>query len=245
MTIDFNCDVGEGGAWDAELMALITSANIACGSHAGSPATMAEAVALAHRCGVRIGAHPGFEDRPHFGRRELTLPGQELRDLVVAQIQALRNLTPVAYVKPHGGLYNLAARDRSTADVIVEAMRSVDPGLALCGLAGSELVRAGRAHGLTVIEEVFADLTYQADGSLTPRSEEGAMIKDEEAAVEQVFRMIEYEVVLATDGSEVRVRPDTVCLHGDSPLAVAFACRLRREFQERGVEVKASKGAAP
>lgn len=226
MTIDLNCDLGEGAAHDAELMPLITSANIACGAHAGDAATMRATVALARRHGVAVGAHPGFEDREHFGRRELALPAGEVRALVERQVRALREFGPLRHVKAHGALYNLAARDAALADAVAEAVRAVDAGLVLFALRGSELVRAGRARGLRVAEEVFADRTYRADGSLTPRAEPGALITDENEAVAQALR-------LAREGT------DTICLHGDGAHAVAFARRLNVELRKAGIEIRA------
>lgn len=237
--IDFNCDLGEGAGHDAELMPLITSANIACGAHAGDVATMRATVRLAQACGVGIGAHPGFADREYFGRRELALKAAELRELVRTQLDALRQMAAVRHVKPHGALYNLAARDRATAEAIAAVVREVDVRLVVFALAGSELVRAARAAGLAVAEEVFADRTYQRDGSLTSRTRADALIDSEEAAVAQVRRMVNEGCVRATDGTDVAIRADTVCLHGDGAHAVAFARRLRRELEAEGVAVRA------
>ena len=237
--LDLNCDLGEGAGHDAELMPLITSANIACGAHAGDAATMRATVALAQKCGVVIGAHPGFADRENFGRREIVLPVAELQELVSTQIVALARLGPVGHVKPHGALYNLAARDAAVAGAVVAAVHATDASLLLFALAGSELVRAGRAAGLRVVEEVFADRTYQRDGSLTPRSRPDALIADEAAAVAQVLRMVREGVVRATDGTAVAIKAGTVCVHGDGPHAVAFARRLKAELGKAGVELRA------
>ena len=239
MRIDLNCDLGEGAGHDAELMPLITSANIACGAHAGDAATMRATVALAQKHGVAIGAHPGFADRENFGRRELKLPPSEVRELVRAQIEALRALGPVRHVKAHGALYNLAARDAALAEAIASAVQAVDAKLILFVLPNSELARAARDHGLRTANEVFADRTYQRDGSLTPRSQPDALIQDGRVAVAQVLRMIREGVVRATDGADVPMVADTVCLHGDGPDPVAFAKRLRAELTAAGVEVKA------
>lgn len=238
MTIDLNCDLGEGSGRDAELMPLITSANIACGAHAGSPATMRESVALAQRHGVAIGAHPGFADAAYFGRREIEMPPRAVTVLVAEQIQALRAIGMVTHVKPHGALYNLAARDRSVARAIVDAVVSLDPALVLFGLAGSELVREGRARGLRVLEEVFADRRYEADGALTSRSIEGAVIADERIAVAQVLQMVHRGSVQSRDGKMISITADTVCLHGDTPATVAFARGLRRELECADVELR-------
>ena len=239
LRIDLNCDLGEGAGHDAELMPLITSANIACGAHAGDAATMRATIALAQQHGVAIGAHPGFADRAHFGRRELALPPAVVRALVRAQVEALRALGPVRHVKAHGALYNLAARDAACADAIAGAVHEVDAALIVFVPPSSEVARASRALGLRIANEVFADRTYQRDGSLTPRTRPDALIRDEHIAVAQVLRMIREGVVRATDGTDVPIVADTVCLHGDGPDPVAFARRLRAELATAGVDVKA------
>jgi UPF0271 protein len=238
-SIDFNCDLGEGAGNDAGLMPLVTSANIACGGHAGNEATMRATVALAQKHDVAIGAHPSFPDREHFGRRELEMSPEEIWATVMIQIMALRTIVPLRHVKPHGALYNLAARDAVVAGVIADAVLAVDKELILFALAGSELVKAGRARGLRVAEEVFADRTYQADGSLTPRSRPEAMIQDENTVVAQVLRMIREGKVRSIDGVDVPIKADTICLHGDGPNAVAFAQRLNEELRKAGIEIKA------
>ncbi len=237
--IDLNCDLGEGAGHDAELMPLITSANIACGAHAGDYATMHATRALAERYDVAVGAHPGFADRANFGRVELPVTPAEAHALVEAQIRALQALGPVRHVKAHGALYNLAGRDAALAEAIAAAVRACGAELILFALAGSALVRAGQAQGLRVASEVFADRTYRRDGSLTPRSQPGALIEDEDQAVRQVLRMVREGVVRASDGSDVPIIADTVCLHGDGAHAVAFARRLRTELESAGVEVRA------
>ena len=200
---------------------------------------MRATVALAQRHGVAVGAHPGFADRENFGRKERTLPAAALCSLVREQMAALARFAPLRHVKPHGALYNLAARDRAVAEVIAGAVQAADATLVLFALAGSELARAGKACGLRVAEEVFADRTYQRDGSLTPRSRPDALITDEATAVAQVLRMVREGVVRATDGTDVTITAETVCLHGDGPHAVAFARRLQRELAEAGVELRA------
>ncbi|HEY0945808.1 MAG TPA: 5-oxoprolinase subunit PxpA [Opitutaceae bacterium] len=237
--IDLNCDLGEGAGHDAELMPLITSANIACGAHAGDAITMRATAVLAQQHGVTIGAHPGFADRENFGRRELALSPPELGALVRHQVEALRVIAPVRHVKPHGALYNLAARDEAVADAVAGAVHAIDPELVLVGLAGSALLRAGRACGLRVASEVFADRTYQPDGSLTPRTRPEALIADEATAVSQVLRMVREGCVRAIGGTDVPVRADTVCLHGDGPQAVAFARRLNAELRRAGIGLRA------
>ena len=242
--IDLNCDLGEGAGHDAELMPLITSANIACGGHAGDEPTMRATVELALQHGVAIGAHPSFDDREHFGRREAPMAPVAARALVLAQIRTLELIVQscggrLVHVKPHGALYNMAARDAALARAVAEAVREVDPRLVLFALAGSQLLAAGRACGLHVASEVFADRTYQPDGSLTPRSRPKALIQNEDDAVAQVLRMVREGRVRAVDGSDVAIQADTVCVHGDGPHAVAFARRLAREFRQLGIELRA------
>lgn len=243
MRIDLNCDLGEGAGQDAALMPLITSANIACGAHAGDEATMRATVELAARHGVAIGAHPGFADREHFGRRELPVTAEEVFQLVLAQIRALQRVAVavgarVRHVKLHGALYNLAARDAAIAEAAAYAVRDAGSELIWFALAGSAQVAAGRECGLTVANEVFADRTYQAGGSLTPRARADALITDEKVAVAQVLRMIRDRKVRATSGADVAIEADTVCLHGDGAHAVAFARRLRTALAEAGVDVR-------
>ena len=243
-TIDLNCDLGEGAGHDAELMPLITSANIACGGHAGDHATMINSIDMAAGAGVSIGAHPGMNDRQGMGRRNLPLSPAEAADLIAVQVGELIQLAHlrgarVSHVKPHGVLYLRAARDFAIADAIAEAVRAINPALALYGLAGGELLRAGRARGLRVASEVFADRTYQPDGSLTPRGSADALINDEAEAVAQVLRIVQEGLVRATDGSEMAVVADTVCLHGDGSQALAFAWRLRADLAAAGIGVKA------
>jgi 5-oxoprolinase (ATP-hydrolysing) subunit A len=234
--IDLNCDLGEGAGHDAELMPLITSANIACGAHAGDPATMRATIALAQTHSVAIGAHPGFADREHFGRRELSLGAMEIRDLVVEQIERLAGLASLCHVKPHGALYNLAARDAVTAEAIVAAIRQVDSRLVLFAPPKSELAKAGEAGGLRVAREVFADRTYQRDATLTPRLHPNAVIVDEAVAVAQALRLAREGWVRTTDGTEIQIAADTICVHGDGANAVTFARRLVRELHSAGIE---------
>ncbi len=237
-TIDLNCDLGEGAGRDAELMPLVTSANIACGGHAGDEISMRAAVTLAQRHGVAIGAHPSFNDRANFGRKEWQLSPAVVYQLVTEQVAALARHAPVRHVKPHGALYNLAARDPDVAGAVASAVAGIG-GLILYALAGSELVRAGRRQGVRVAEEVFADRTYRRDGTLTPRSEPDALIVDESAAVAQVLRMVREGTVVASDGTVAPIVADTVCVHGDGPHAVEFARRLRTELAAAGVTVRA------
>jgi len=240
-SIDLNCDLGEGAGHDAELMPFITSANIACGAHAGNLDTMIETVELAARHRVKIGAHPGFFDWENFGRTERDLQPAEAGRLVLLQIEQLHEIagSRLRHVKLHGALYNQVSRDPLLAEAVVADLARLWPDLIVFALAGSPLARFASARGLRVAEEVFADRTYERDGSLTPRSRPGALITDEDAAVAHVLRMVREGVVRATDGTDVRIRAETVCLHGDGEHAVAFARRLRKELAAAGIAVRA------
>ncbi len=247
--VDLNCDMGESfSAWsmgaDAEVLEHVSSANIACGFHAGDPAIMHHTVAGALARGVAVGAHPSLADLPGFGRRMMRVTPDEVYDLVLYQIGALAGFCHalggrLAHVKAHGALYNMAAKDATLADAIACAAHDFDPSLVLFGLAGSELVRAGRSAGLTVANEVFADRTYQRDGTLTPRGRPDAVIQDLAAALAQVERMMREGRVRALDGSDVVVEPDTICIHGDERGAVVFARELRALLARLGIAVGA------
>jgi UPF0271 protein len=239
--VDLNCDLGEGSASDAELMPLITSANIACGAHAGSLETMIETVELASRHRVMIGAHPGYFDLQNFGRIERAITPAEASRLVLMQIEQLYEVagSRLRHVKLHGALYNQVSRDALLAEAVVSDLARLWPDLIVYALAGSQFARAASARGLRVAEEVFADRTYQRDGSLTPRGTPGALITAEDAMVEQVLSIVLRGLVRTAAGSEMRIVGETVCLHGDAPHAVAFAERLRKELAAAGVTVKA------
>ena len=248
-TIDLNCDMGEGfGAWkmgdDAALLDHVSSANIACGYHAGDPGTMHRTVRLAIEKGVAVGAHPSLPDLQGFGRRRMNVSAAETYDMVMYQIGALAGFATacggrLAHVKPHGALYTMAAKDGKLAQAIAQAVKDFDPRLVLFGLAGSELVRAGEQAGLKTASEVFADRTYQSDGSLTPRAQPDAKIHDLEAAIAQVRRMVGEGRVRSQQGSDVAVKADTLCIHGDEPNAVEFAKRIRMALDADGVRVAA------
>ncbi|OQP07336.1 lactam utilization protein LamB [Geobacillus sp. 46C-IIa] len=249
-TIDLNCDFGESfGVYrigQEEILSYVTSVNIACGFHAGDPLVMRQTVQLAVRHGVAIGAHPGFPDLLGFGRRMMAVSPEEVYAYVVYQIGALSAFVKaeggvMTHVKPHGALYNMAAKDTALSEAIAKAVYDVDPSLVLYGLAGSELIRAGQAYGLRTASEVFADRTYQADGSLTPRSDPQAVIADEDEAVKQVLTMIRDRRVRSVQGSDVTIEADTVCLHGDNRQAVRFAKRLREALQKEGVAIQAMR----
>lgn len=247
--IDLNCDMGESfGAYtigsDEELLESITSANIACGAHAGDPMVMDSTVRLAKERGVSIGAHPGFPDIAGFGRRMIDFTPKEIYQMVVYQIGGLQAFCTIhdvqmQHVKPHGALYNLAARNRDIANAVARAVDDMDSRLILFGLAGSELLAAGRDIGLRVASEVFADRTYQADGSLTPRGRSDALIMDVDDAVGQVEEMVNNGVVRTVTGELIDIQADTICVHGDGAHAVAFVEKLRAMLGNGGVEVKA------
>ena len=251
-TIDLNCDVGESfGAFtigaDADMMASITSANIACGFHAGDPAVMRRTVRLAHAAGVGVGAHPGLADLGGFGRREMRVSPQEVEDMVLYQVGALAAIASsegatLRHVKAHGALYNMAARDRGLAEALARAVRVFDPSLVLFGLAGSELLRAAAAAGLRAASEGFADRSYEPDGSLTPRSTSGAVVEDVETVVRRGVRMAVEGRVIATDGSELDLKIDTICLHGDTPGSRELARALRTGLEQVGVSVRRFSG---
>ena len=242
-SIDFNCDLGEGCGTDAAIVPLVSSASIACGAHAGDAATMRDTIGLCLDHGVAIGAHPAFEDREHFGRRELEVAPAVLEASVRRQVEALADACArlgarMHHVKPHGALYNLAARDPATAETLVRAIRAVDPALVLYGLAGSHLTRAGSEAGLAVAHEVFAERAYDADGRLAPRGTPGAVIATLDAALAQVRLLLREGVVVARDGSRVPLRADTLCLHGDRADAPAFARALRDALEAAGVAIR-------
>lgn len=244
MHVDLNADLGEGAPDDADLLTLVTSANIACGGHAGDARLMQATVRAALAHGVAIGAHPSYVDREHFGRREMQLDPDQVRAEVLCQVGALDALVRAAggrlhHVKPHGALYNQAARDPALADAIAGAVRDIDPGLAIYGLAGGELLRAAERAGLRAVAEVFADRGYRADGSLVPRSQPGALIDDTDEAVARTLRMVQEGVVQAVSGETVPLRAQTVCLHGDGPHALAFARALHAALRDAGVALRA------
>lgn len=246
-SIDLNADVGEGCGHDAELVPLVSSVNIACGAHAGDLETMRLTTELALRHGAAIGAHPGFADRANFGRREMPVTPADAAALVVKQVLALGQVASalgarLRHVKLHGALYNMASRDRDLARAVAAALRdaSAASGSAwvLVALAGSELAAAGRALGMRVAREAFADRAYTPDGMLAPRSVEGSVIADEEIAAGQVSRLAREGTVLATDGSEIRVDADTICIHGDSPRSASLARRIRERLAADGIAVR-------
>lgn len=246
--VDLNCDMGESfGAYklgrDEEILDFITSANIACGFHAGDPATMRKTVRMALERNVGIGVHPGLQDLVGFGRRNMSISPQEAYDLVVYQIGAIYAFAKaeggkVQHVKPHGALYNMAAKSAPLSEAIAEAIYKVDSELILFGLAGGELVKAGKKIGLRTASEVFADRTYQQDGTLTPRTESLALITNKETSVQQVIRMVKEGKVESLQGVDVPIQADTICIHGDGANALEFAKYITTSLKEAGIEIK-------
>lgn len=252
LSIDLNCDMGEGMPTDDAIFPLISSANIACGGHAGDADTMRRSVEQAVRHGVAIGAHPSFPDRAGFGRVDILetaagkadkeFPFSALIPEVTEQIWRLQSIchemgARLRHVKPHGALYNRAARDRIAGNAIATAIRSIDPTLLLFGLSGSPMQAVATEAGLHFVSEVFADRSYRPDGSLTPRSEPNALLHDPATMLYQVLTMVRRGQVRATDGTPVQLRAETICLHGDGSHAVRFAALIRAELDRIGIAV--------
>ena len=244
MHIDLNADLGEGCGNDEQLLTLVSSANIACGWHAGDANTIAQSVRWARKNGVAIGAHPSFPDRDNFGRSAMQLSEEEIVNGMLYQLGALDAIVraeggQLVHVKPHGALYNQAAREPALADAICRAVKTFNPDLALFGLAGSDLIRAAQRAGLTVVEEVFADRGYQADGSLVNRSLPGALIEDDDKALQQTLSLVKDKQVVAIDGTVIAVNAQTVCLHGDGAHALNFARLIRQRLHQEHITVQA------
>lgn len=247
MKIDLNCDLGESfGRYtlglDAEVLPYVTSANIACGFHAGDPTVMAATVALAEKNQVALGAHPGLPDLVGFGRRKMQITPAQAQADVQYQVGALAAFSKngkLHHVKPHGALYNMAAQDYELARGICLGIKAVDPTLILVGLANSQLIKAAQDIELPCAQEVFADRNYLADGSLVPRSQPNALITDEQTAVDRTIKMIQTQSVTAIDGQQVALKPDTVCVHGDGAKAVAFVQKIHAALLAADIEVTA------
>ncbi len=249
MQIDLNCDLGEGfGIWslgeDDGLLDVVTSANVACGFHAGDPSIMRRVCRRAAERDVRIGAQVGYRDLAGFGRRPMDVPPDELADEVIYQIGALHGFarmagSAVSYVKPHGALYNTCATDVGQAEAVVRAVREFDPTLAVLGLPGSELLRAAEAAGLRAVNEAFADRGYDASGRLVNRRQEGALISDPKAVVARCVRLVTDGQITARDGTQIPISAASLCLHGDTPGALRLARRIRDGLAEAGVELAA------
>jgi UPF0271 protein len=246
--VDLNCDLGESfGSYtlglDQEILPFVTSVNIACGFHAGDPAVMHKTVELALKNNVAIGAHPGLPDLNGFGRRVMDITVREAYDMVLYQVGALQAFVKAAggivqHVKPHGALYNMAAKNKFLAEGIAEAIYKLEPELILFGLSGSESIKAGERIGLRTASEVFADRTYQSDGSLTPRQQMDAMIANEQDSIEQVLGMVTKGTVLSRQGSFVELKADTICIHGDGAKAVLFAKKIKESLRNKGILVQ-------
>ena len=252
LRVDLNCDLGESfGVYaigsDARVMPHITSANVACGLHAGDPSVMRATVKRAALYGVAVGAHPGFPDLVGFGRRERHATPEEVEDLVLYQVGALAGIVAaeggrLQHVKPHGALYNMATRDRTLADAIARAVVAADPGLILFGRSGSSLLDAGRASGLDVASEVFADRAYEASGALTHRTTPGAVVDEPGVVVARALQMVREGTVQATTGECLNVCADTICIHGDTAQVAPLATALRAGLEGAGVRVMSLRG---
>ena len=241
--IDLNCDMGEGIGNEEALMPYISSANIACGYHAGSNASMERMVELCMQYNVAIGAHPSFPDKENFGRTEMQLPLNDIYDIVTQQLKVLNEIAIVKgatlhHVKPHGALYNMAARQKDIAVIIAKAVKDFNPLLIYYGLSGSVMIEAAKQEGLFTACEVFADRTYQPDGSLTPRTMPNALITDTAVAIRQVQQIINSQSVTAINRATITLQADTVCLHGDGIHAVEFAKALYSDLQKAGITIK-------
>ena len=243
MQIDLNCDVGEGIGNEASLMPFISSANIACGFHAGDQHEMQKMVSLCLRYNVAIGAHPSFPDKANFGRTAMHFSATEIQAIIQNQLNTLNKFindggTKMHHVKLHGALYNMAARDSQLAKTVATAVKDFDSGLIYYGLAGSVMTGEATQLGLNVAQEAFADRSYQADGSLTPRSAPNALITDTDQAVRQVLQIINTNMVSATNGENIPIRADTICLHGDGPGAMDLAKKINQGLLLAGIEIK-------
>jgi UPF0271 protein len=244
LVVDLNSDLGEGAGHDEEILDLVTSANIACGFHAGDPASISDTIRAALERGVSLGAHPSFPDRENFGRNEMTMPPAEVYATVTYQIGAFHALTHAAgarmnHVKAHGALYNMAARDRALSDAIANAVFALDPKLILFAPPGSQLDCAAVELGLETASEVFADRNYLPDGSLVPRSRADAFVHDPIEAADRIVRILSEGKVRAVDGTDVAISAKTVCVHGDNPQAVAFVRKLRERLEREDVSISA------
>lgn len=247
MKIDLNCDMGESFGvyklgFDEEIIKHVSSANIACGFHAGDPLVMQQTVRLAKTYGVKVGAHPGFPDMMGFGRRNIAVAATDVKSYLVYQIGALQAFAQIEglelqHVKPHGALYNMAVKDPGLAQAIIEAVKSLDKGLILVALAGSAMVNTAKEQGIRVASEAFADRAYSADGSLVPRGQPGAVIKDKKEVGERVIRMIGEGRIKAITGEDIAIKADTICLHGDTPGALELAIYLRSVLEDGGIKV--------
>lgn len=243
MSIDLNCDMGESMPNDAAIMPFISSANIACGYHAGDQDTMRRAVGYCLKHSVAVGAHPGFHDKKNFGRTSAQLTDSELYDLVTNQLYDLDKIckemnATLNHIKPHGALYNMAARDKHMSEIIAKAVHNFNPNLIYYGLSGSYMISEARKIGLHTAQEVFADRTYQPDGSLTPRTDEHALINDDDAMLKQVLLMIREKKVETVDKTLIPIHAETICIHGDGKLALRFAQAINQRLKLERIKVQ-------
>ena len=243
LAIDLNCDMGEGLGNDEAIMAFVSSVNIACGFHAGSEEMMHATVLSAIKREINIGAHPGFPDKEGFGRRTMQLSPAEIFDCILVQVDALKRIVKSAganmtHVKPHGAMYNMAAKDIRMAHAIARAVKEIDPGLILYGLSGSNLLKEAVALNLKTASEVFADRTYQEDGSLTPRDLPGAIISDPAEAAAQALKLALQGMVTTTTGKEISLIAETICIHGDTPNALEYARSINYTLKHHHVSIR-------
>lgn len=245
--VDINCDLGETGAVsrsDEAVMPFITSANIACGFHAGDPVTIEKTIRSAMKYNVAVGAHPGYPDREGFGRRMMAMTSDELHSLILYQAAAVKGMAEAAgtrmrHVKPHGALYNMAAADFELSMIIARAVKELDSSLVLVGLSGSQLIRAARETGIACASEVFADRAYNDDGTLVSREMPGSVLHDAEIMIQRVIRMITQKSVETLSGKTITIEADTVCIHGDNESAPEFVKRLAAALRAEGIEMRA------
>ncbi len=243
LSIDINCDLGEGKTNDAAIMPLISAANIACGFHAGDETTIRATIRLAIKNKISIGVHPGFADKPNFGRLEINLPQHEYYALVMEQLVLFKDIASqegatIHHVKPHGALYNLAVKNEMVANELAKAVSDFDPSLIFYGLSNSSMLSIAETHGLRTASEVFADRTYQDDGRLTPRIQKNALISDENQVAKQAVMMASEKKVLSISGKPIPVKADTICIHGDLPFAHKFARAIYNSLKEKNIEIK-------
>ncbi|MFC5684356.1 5-oxoprolinase subunit PxpA [Flavobacterium sp. MAHUQ-51] len=241
--IDINCDLGEGIGNEKELLPFISSANIACGYHAGDEDTMKKTIELCLEYGIAIGAHPSFPDRANFGRTNMNLPAEELHKIMLDQIHTISNIaasfgTKLQHVKPHGALYNMAAKDFELAYTLTQSVKEIDTQLSFFGLPNSEMEKASNKSGIQFIGEAFADRTYQNDGTLTPRTNSNALIESETEAIEQVLQIIQTGTVTSVLGNKIPLRAETICIHGDGKHAVLFAESLYKKLNQNHIQIK-------
>jgi len=241
--IDINCDLGEGIGNDEQLMQYISSANIACGYHAGDEKTIRQTVALCKKYNIAVGAHPSYPDRENFGRTDMLLPLEEIYELVKKQILLLQKITDeygvkINHVKPHGALYNMAARDKTLAAVLAISVIDTDRNMVLYGLSGSQSIKEAKNHGLKTASEVFADRTYKDDGSLSPRNKPGALIENKEQAVTHVLQMVKNETVTSVNDKTIPIVAESVCIHGDGEHATDFAKAIYEALSNEGITIQ-------